>query len=72
MNTITFRGSHTPCANPRPHLPHRTGEYPTVRYGWLDTFCVGVAGDPPLFRVVYDHRGDAQVPSTFRAVVEVR
>lgn len=66
MGIVTFAGSCRWCGNPDPHLPHTTGQYDTVRHGWLDTFCPGLPGAGAEFKVVGFLPGSAYNPTVFR------
>jgi len=41
---FSFSGSLRSCDNDKPHPPHSTGSYSTVRWGMLTDFCLGKEG----------------------------
>jgi len=42
--SFRFRGTCRNCGQDGPHAPHVTDHYDTVRYGWLEGFCLGREG----------------------------
>jgi len=56
-----FAGTRMSCGDDKPHRPHITGTYNTVRYGVLHYYCPGCSGEE--FEVYEDRWfGDVQTP----------
>ncbi len=68
MAILHFHGSMRFCGDHTPHLPHEMGTYPTVRFGTLTVFCVGVP-DGRNYRCIGFLKGEADFPSVLRVVV---
>jgi len=75
-HSFSFEGHRTFCGDNTPHVPHVRNHYQTVRYGQLETYCLGKEGeiDGKELVIVVEacNPGCAEYPSSARGYWLIR